>query len=99
VALNEARRLLRRAGRERRVLPTAGVVAPDSPDHDLWEAVARLPTRQRTAVVLRYVADMPENDIAQIMGIARGTVAASLAAARKSLAQVLGEPVAEETPS
>ena len=48
--------------------------------------VADLPLRQRTAVVLRYAADLPEADIARIMGVRRGTVAATLTQARQRLA-------------
>lgn len=39
--------------------------AGDSP---LWEAVGELPARQRSAVVLRYVADLPHRDIATAIG-------------------------------
>ena len=45
-----------------------------------------LPDRQRMAVVLRYLADLTEPDIATIMGVSRGTVASTLADARRSLA-------------
>jgi RNA polymerase sigma-70 factor (ECF subfamily) len=92
VALNELRRLGRRAGRE----PATGA-APDQPapeavdpDHEIWTAVDALPDRQRIAVVLRYVADLPEADVAAAMKVRRGTVASTLAAARRRLAAVLG---------
>ena len=91
---------MRRAGLERHVVRDASTV-PDLglPDHELWQAVGRLPRRQRTAIVLRYVADLPEADIAAAMGIARGTVAATLAAARRRLeADLRPELVVEEIP-
>ena len=44
----------------------------------LWEAVGQLPARQRSAVVLRYVADLPHRDIAVAIGC-------SEEAARRSL--------------
>ncbi len=53
--------------------------------------MADLPPRQRTAMVLRYVADLTEPEIAQAMGIRRSTVSATLAAARKRLARDLAE--------
>ena len=72
----------------------------DLPDPELWDAVGRLPRRQREAIVLRYVADLPEADIAAAMGIARGTVAATLAAARRRLEEDLRpELVVEEIPN
>jgi RNA polymerase sigma-70 factor (ECF subfamily) len=53
--------------------------------------VAKLPDRQRTAVVLRYVADLPEADIAAAMKVSRGTVASTLSDARKALARHLSD--------
>jgi RNA polymerase sigma factor (sigma-70 family) len=52
--------------------------SPDPPDESLWAAVQELPTRQRSAVVLRYVADLPHRDIAAAIGC-------SEEAARRSL--------------
>jgi RNA polymerase sigma factor (sigma-70 family) len=37
-------------------------------------ALSRLPSRQREALVLRYYLDLSEEEIAQAMGISRGTV-------------------------
>ncbi len=75
VALNVLRRRMRRASFERRAVRDE-VPPPtyEMPDPEVWNAVARLPRRQRTAIVLRYVADLPEADIATAMGIRRGTV-------------------------
>jgi RNA polymerase sigma-70 factor (sigma-E family) len=41
---------------------------------DLVRALIALPKRQRTAVVLRYWADLPEAEVAQIMGCSIGNV-------------------------
>lgn len=54
---------------------------------DLWEAVRALPERQRAAVVLRYVEDLSITDIAAVLDVTDGTVKASLAHARTSLAR------------
>lgn len=58
----------------RRTRPTAPLVdAPEStvlppePDPQLWLAVAALPDKQRSAVVLRYVNDLPYRDIGTIL--------------------------------
>jgi RNA polymerase sigma factor (sigma-70 family) len=93
VALNVARRRARRAGLERRLLarqprPPAVVAAPAG---EAWALVADLPPRQRTAVVLRFVADLTEGQIAQAMGISRSTVSSTLADATRSLGRALGE--------
>jgi RNA polymerase sigma factor (sigma-70 family) len=42
--------------------------APAAVDDDLWECVRELPTKQRTALALRYVADAAYSEIAAVMG-------------------------------
>ena len=90
VALNLVRRRMRRAALERRLLARqpAPLTLPE-PAMELWHLVRSLPERQRRAVVLRYVADLPEAEIAEAMGVARGTVAATLAVARTRLASMV----------
>jgi RNA polymerase sigma-70 factor, ECF subfamily len=84
VALNELRRALR--GRARAAgVPVAKPVVPET-DPDLWDLVRRLPERQRVAIVLRYVADLPEQAVAEVMGIRRSTAASTLTQARQRLA-------------
>jgi RNA polymerase sigma factor (sigma-70 family) len=72
--------------RVRRAQPMAEIAAADGretqqtafADEALWEAVRALPARQRSAVVLRFVADLPHRDIASAIGC-------SEEAARRSL--------------
>ena len=74
--------LLRRRWRRRRreadhlasLVPPAAVES-DEPALELWSAVARLPERERVAVVLRYVGGLTEREVADAMDIAPGTVA------------------------
>ena len=90
VAANYVHRSLRRRALEARLLRRMPPLAPPPPSQvELWDLVARLPLRQRTAVVLRYVADLPEAEIAVAMRITRGTVASSLARAQRRLAELL----------
>jgi RNA polymerase sigma-70 factor (ECF subfamily) len=95
VALNEARRGFRRRRLEERASRRRGVdrdvPGPGEPaDTDaVRAALAALPDRARTAVALRYFADLPEAEIAALMGVARGTVAATLHQARRQLAEAL----------
>jgi RNA polymerase sigma factor (sigma-70 family) len=49
-----------------------------APDEALWHAVHELPNRQRSAVVLRFLGDLPHSDIATAIGC-------SEEAARRSL--------------
>jgi RNA polymerase sigma factor (sigma-70 family) len=100
VAINVVRRRARRAGLERRLLarsarPAAAVPAPAG---EAWAVVAELPERQRTAVVLRFVADLTESQIAEAMGVSRSTVSSTLADATRSLGQALAEPVEPAEP-
>ena len=93
VAVNLVRRRLRRAAVEQRLWSRA--IEPERPaavEPELWAAVRALPARQRTAIALRYICDLPQAEIAVVMDVAAGTVAATLTAARRRLAVVLGEP-------
>ena len=49
------------------------------------DALTKLSPRQRTAVVLRYLADLSVADIARVMGCAEGTVKATLHQALRNL--------------
>jgi RNA polymerase sigma factor (sigma-70 family) len=78
--------------RARRAVPVADIDAADAraesnpaaPDEALWEAVSELPARQRSAVTLRYIADLPHRDIAAAIGC-------SEEAARRSLSEGLAK--------
>jgi RNA polymerase sigma-70 factor (ECF subfamily) len=60
-------------------------------DRDLLNALSKLPARQRTAVFLYYLADLPVHAVAHVMGVAEGTVKASLSQARSKLQQALAD--------
>lgn len=64
-------------------------IEPEPTDGYLWSAVSALPERQRTAIVLRYVPDLKEYDIATVMGISRSTVSTTLRDARNRLESLL----------
>ena len=67
------------------------------PAGEAWLAVRDLPARQRQVIVLRYVADLAESDIAGLLGISRSAVSSALSDGRRSLALVLVD-AAEEVP-
>ncbi len=60
------------------------VEAPDT-DESLRARIAALPERQRWAIFLRYYADLSYEEIAAVLKVERGTVAATLHAARQAL--------------
>jgi RNA polymerase sigma factor (sigma-70 family) len=66
-----------------------GAGTPDPPDGELWAAVRALPDRQRTAVALRYIADLDHAEIARALGTSPGAsrrlVSDALAALRRTL--------------
>lgn len=61
-------------------------------DRDLLEAVRHLPPRQRQVVALRYFLDLDAETTAHELGIARGTVSATLHHALKTLRLQLTDP-------
>jgi RNA polymerase sigma-70 factor (ECF subfamily) len=100
VALNVLRRTMRRRTRTAELHATTAVdaaaLATPSDEGALWTLVRTLPSRQRTAIVLRYVADQSETGIALAMGIRRSTVASTLTQARARLAALLDAAAEEE---
>ncbi|MCT9929806.1 SigE family RNA polymerase sigma factor [Planotetraspora sp. A-T 1434] len=97
--LNNARTVLRR-----RRLPSwfAGTYEPPvwsaesamllgAERREVMEALHRLPRRQREALVLRYYADLSEEETAQVMGVSRGTVKSTTSRALDALGSLLGE--------
>jgi RNA polymerase sigma-70 factor, ECF subfamily len=92
VVINLARDLHRRRERETRALRRLHrrEAAPAAdPDGRFWRAVGDLPERQREAVVLRYVEDLPVGEIATVLDVSDGTVKTSLSRARRTLARSL----------
>jgi RNA polymerase sigma factor (sigma-70 family) len=69
-------------------VPDGGASAPVV-DGDLWDAVGRLPDKQRGAIALRYLGDLPYADIGVVLGCseaaARQNVRAGLAALRQEV--------------
>jgi DNA-directed RNA polymerase specialized sigma24 family protein len=69
--------------------PEAGVDDGPALDDDLWRAVARLPDKQRGAISLRYLGDLPYAEIGLALGCseaaARQNVRAGLAALRQEV--------------
>jgi RNA polymerase sigma-70 factor (sigma-E family) len=57
-------------------VPESAPVMPADPAErdELWQALRRLPVRQRTVLVLRFYADTPDEEIAAALRCRRGTV-------------------------
>lgn len=88
--------------RRRRLPPVPAPVAADPADQvalrlSLAEALGHLPRSQRDAIVLRYLADLSEEDVARALGVRPGTVKSHLHRARQTLARRLGTDPEEIT--
>jgi RNA polymerase sigma factor (sigma-70 family) len=80
VALNLAHSRMRRLGAEARAVARYAVRQPvrveavDPSDTQFWVDVRRLPRRQREVVALRYVDELSDAEIADVLGCAESTV-------------------------
>jgi RNA polymerase sigma-70 factor, ECF subfamily len=81
---SEAKALVRLAGQRQASVP------PLTAEHDeFWREVRRLPHQQAQVIALHYLEDRSVADIAEVLGIAEGTVKSSLHRARQKLADRL----------
>ena len=95
VAWNLATSRLRRLGTAARYLArqstaegaAAALLGPDRVA--LVAALRQLPERQRRAIVLHYLGDLPVADVASELGVPRGTVLSWLHRGRARLAELL----------
>ncbi len=87
--------------RRRRMRVVTLDVLPDVPDERdrlgvderaaLWQGVTELPLRTRAAIVLRYYADLPVDDVAAALGVSSNTVKAQLQSGLQRLRRSLGD--------
>lgn len=90
--------------RSRRAAPVADTpevphVDPEPPagaDGTLWTAVATLPTKQRSAVVQRYVLDRPYAEIAEVIGSSEAAARQNVRAGLQSLRRILPDHARQE---
>src|ERR1700689_997833 len=96
--LNPCRSALRRRVVGRRVAPAMYAPPASSAEavalglherQEVMQAVRRLPGRQREALVLRFYLDLPDQEIAHIMGVQPSTVRSATHRALKALGQSL----------
>lgn len=74
VVVNRCRTWQRRQALERAHLPHPSARTVDQEAREMLDALARLGSRQRAALVLRFYADLSEADAARILGCRPGTV-------------------------
>ena len=92
--VNASRDALRRRRFRRSRGHVVGVVDVTSQARDeyLADALSELSPRRRTAIVLRYYLDLPEADIAEVLGVRPGTVKSLLHRGLAELRVALADP-------
>lgn len=95
IARNETFRLLARSGRELALNGEVETVTTIAPTEvvagrvDVGRAIQRLPATDRLLVILRYGADLPQHQIAEMLSMPEGTVKVRLHRIRHKLAPAL----------
>ena len=74
--VNLCRTHLRRTSRSERLVPDPSL--PDQPPEvdETWTALARLPTKYRVVLALRFYEDLSEAEVARVLDLRLGTVKA-----------------------
>ena len=96
VVANMAVSFARRLAAEARALARLAARSPkwsaplEPPDADFWRSVRSLPRRQAQVLALRYLEDLPDDEIARILGCSSATVRVHLHNGRLALAGRLG---------
>jgi RNA polymerase sigma-70 factor (ECF subfamily) len=67
------------------------IVEADESKKAIWAAIDKLSYDHREIIILRHFEDMSYEEIAEILGIAVGSVMSRLYYARKKLRDLLGE--------
>jgi RNA polymerase sigma factor (sigma-70 family) len=60
------------------------------------QALASLPRQQRAVLVLRYCEDLPEAEVAELLGCTTGTVKTHAHRGLRALRDLLGDPLGGE---
>jgi RNA polymerase sigma-70 factor, ECF subfamily len=96
VVANMAVSFARRLAAEARALARLAARSPkwsaplEPPDANFWRSVRSLPRRQAQVLALRYLEDLPDDEIAGILGCSSATVRVHLHNGRLALAGRLG---------
>lgn len=99
ILVNAVRSQSRRRRRETTTAdPPDSVAATVDPgvQVDVRRALARLPRRQREMVVLRHLENLSVSEVAQVLGVAEGTVKSQTARGLEALRRFLGDAAPEE---
>ena len=87
--VNGARSELRKREVRRRVLPGRSPATTPAADEYLADALAGLSPKRRIVLVLRYYADTPDDEIAELLGVRPATVRSLAARGLSDLREVI----------
>ncbi|MEU0566228.1 SigE family RNA polymerase sigma factor [Nonomuraea sp. NPDC005983] len=65
---------------------------PSDSEQGLWQALEGLPRKQRAVLVLRYYEDLADAEIAEVLGISRGTVRSHASLGLSKLRSAVSDP-------
>lgn len=91
LALSSRRRLASEAKARLRLGPEPLLSEAPEPHEEVWEAMRKLPGKQRAAVALHYLEDLPVASVADAIGCAESTAKVHLHRGRTALARILEE--------
>jgi len=86
-------RKLNRAVPENQALATEGLT--EEAHQKLHQTVQRLPMKYREPIVLKYLQELPTDQICRILGVSRNTLNVRLSRARRQLKQTLSKWIDE----
>lgn len=81
----------RRNHREERFVTERATIVAGTSDIEMWDALARLAPKRRNVLVLRYYLDLPEAEVAELLGWRLGTVKSTTHRALQDLKRVLSQ--------
>jgi len=88
ILINESRQLLRRRGTGETEL-TENIPMPEQEENSLYQAIMRLPEKQRIAVELHHIEGYSVRETAKLMRLPEGTIKWRLKRAREQLKDIL----------
>jgi DNA-directed RNA polymerase specialized sigma24 family protein len=87
----DAHRSRRRRPKPVGAVPEAAAEPVDPPEPRLWEAVRGLPSGQRAAVAMRFVADLPFREVGRILRCSEAAARQRVREGLKKLREVWSE--------
>jgi RNA polymerase sigma factor (sigma-70 family) len=79
--------------------PEPQVVESEPVEPEIWDQVSRLPTKQKHAVVLRFMADLSHREIAEVLQMSEDAARRNVFEGLRSLRRELAPALASDHPT